>query len=105
MKWINTLLFSITMGVMISVQDGNAQTTKTVGNTGANYSTLKLAFDAINTGNITGAITLQVIASTTETASAKLNASGSGSANYTSVTIYPTVKDLIVGVQHIHRLM
>ena len=68
-----------------------AQTTKTVGGTGANYATLKLAFDAINTGTITGAITLQITGSTTETVSAVLNASGSGSANYSSVSIYPTL--------------
>ncbi|MCX6247165.1 MAG: hypothetical protein NTW10_05480 [Bacteroidetes bacterium] len=66
-----------------------AQTTRTVGS-GGNYATLKAAFDAINTGTITGSINLQVISNTTETASASLNASGSGSANYSSVTIYPT---------------
>ncbi|MEI8005696.1 MAG: T9SS type A sorting domain-containing protein [Bacteroidota bacterium] len=96
MKRISTLLLVITMAFMISVQDGNAQTTKTVGNTGANYSTLKLAFDAINAGAITGAITLQVIANTTETATAKLNQSGTGSANYTSVNINPIVSGLTI---------
>jgi len=85
------------MGFMIPVQEANAQTTKTVGSTGgANYTTLKLAFDAINTGAITGAITLQVIANTTETVSAKLNQTGTGSANYTSVNIYPTVTGLSI---------
>ena len=64
---------------------------KTVGNTGADYSTLKAAFDAINAGTLTGSITLHIIDNTTETATATLNASGSGSANYTSVNIYPTV--------------
>jgi hypothetical protein len=67
----------------------NAQTTKTVGS-GGNYTTLRAAFVAINSGTITGAITLQIISGTTETASNVLNASGTGSANYTSVTIYPT---------------
>ena len=69
----------------------NAQTTKTVGGTGANYSTLKAAFDAINAGTIHGVIILQITGSTTESSSAKLNASGSGSASYSSLTIYPTV--------------
>jgi hypothetical protein len=68
-----------------------ADATKTVGASGADYSTLKAAFDAINAGSITGVITLQIIDNTTETASAVLNASGSGSASYTSITIYPTV--------------
>ncbi|WP_309641009.1 hypothetical protein [Flavobacterium sp.] len=63
--------------------------TVTVG-TGGNYATLKAAFDAINAGTITGLVTLQIISSTTETAMASLNASGTGLANYSSVLIYTT---------------
>ncbi len=66
-----------------------AQTTKTVGS-GGDYNSLKLAFDAINAGSITGSITLQVISSISDNNSAVLNASGSGAANYTAVSIYPT---------------
>jgi hypothetical protein len=66
-----------------------SQTTKTVGTTG-DYTSLKLAFDAINNGSLTGVITLQIISSVTSNVSAVLNASGSGSANYSSVTIFPT---------------
>ncbi|MEI6435493.1 MAG: hypothetical protein WCP32_11655, partial [Bacteroidota bacterium] len=65
--------------------------TKTVGYTGADYATLKAAFDAINNGTLQGAITLQIINNTTETATAFLYASGTGASNYTSVSIYPTV--------------
>ncbi len=68
--------------------------TKTVGSTGADYSTLKAAIDAINAGTLTGNITLQIIGSTTEPASgntASLSASGTGSASYTSLLIYPTI--------------
>lgn len=89
-SWVVLILSSL------SFTPAGAQTTKTVGASGANYSTLGAAFTAINTGNITGAITLQIIAGTTETASAVLNASGTGSANYTSVTIYPTTTGLTV---------
>ena len=70
-----------------------ADVTKKVGPTasGGDYTTLKAAFDAINAGTIkTGVITLQIVGNTTETASAVLNASGTGSASYTSVKIYPT---------------
>ena len=74
----------------------NAQTIKTVGVTGADYSTLKGAFDAINSGTLTGSITLQVIANTTETTTAVLNATASGTANYTAVNIYPTVSGLTI---------
>ncbi len=72
----------------------HAQTIKTVGGAGANYSTLKLAFDAINAGSIRGNIILQITGSTTETASATLYQSGysatGANSSYTSITIYPT---------------
>jgi len=73
-----------------------AQTTKTVGTSG-DYTTLKAAFDAINLGSITGIITLKVISSTTETATALLNASGTGSASYSKVLIYPTGGGYTIG--------
>jgi hypothetical protein len=57
---------------------------------------LKDAFDKINDGTHTGVIEFRINASTTETASAVLNGSGSGSANYTSLTIYPTVTGIII---------
>jgi hypothetical protein len=55
----------------------------------AGYSTVKLAFDAINVGTHTGVLTATVYGNTTETATAAINASGSGSANYTSLSIQP----------------
>lgn len=69
--------------------------TQTVGTSG-DYSTLKAAFDDINVGNLIGSITLEIISSTTETATASLNASGTGSANYTDVTIYPTGSGYVI---------
>ena len=66
----------------------HAQAQTLVGS-GQTYTTLKAAFDAINTGTLTGDVVLQITSSTTETATAALNATG-GSANYSSVTIYPT---------------
>lgn len=69
---------------------------KTVGNTGADYSTLKAAFAAVNSGTLTGNVTLRIVANTTETTSALLNASGNGSANYSSVIIYPTLPNLTI---------
>ena len=62
----------------------------TVG-TGGTYLTLKAAFDDINSGVLTGTIQLDVIGDTNElTVTAVLNASGSGSASYTSVLIQPS---------------
>jgi hypothetical protein len=56
----------------------------------ASYSTLKAAFDQINSGGHTGIITIGVSGNTTETAPASLNASGSGLSLYTGITISPT---------------
>ncbi|MCX6230786.1 MAG: gliding motility-associated C-terminal domain-containing protein [Bacteroidetes bacterium] len=61
------------------------------------YATLKDAFAAINAGTHQGALTLKIKGSTTETATALLNASGVGSANYTSVYIYPTASGITIG--------
>ncbi|MFN8287691.1 MAG: choice-of-anchor J domain-containing protein [Chitinophagales bacterium] len=76
----------------LSITAAQAQVTKTVGGTGgADYATISAAFTAINSGLITGNITLNVISSTTEPATpVQLNASTVGSASYTSVLIKPT---------------
>jgi len=96
MKNIFTLCLALLLFTGFSSVNAVAQVTKTVGTTGADYSTLKLAFDDINAGTLTGAITLQVIDNTTETASAVLNASGTGSSSYTSILIYPTISGLSI---------
>lgn len=54
------------------------------------YATLGAAFTAINNGVHTGTIVIDVCGNTTEgTASATLNASGSGAAVYTTITMSP----------------
>ncbi len=53
------------------------------------YFTLKDAFDAINAGTHTGAVTVDIVGNTNEIATAVLNASGVGAASYTSVLIQP----------------
>jgi len=77
--------------MVVSCAFGNlqAQTIRTVGS-GGDYTNITTAFQAINNGILTGDIELQVISNTTESNGTMLNASGSGSANYTSVYIYPT---------------
>ena len=86
--------------LLLSQYISYSQTIRTVGNTGANYSTLKAAFDDINAGTITGDIVLQVIANTTETVGpVVLYQSGSTNAlnsNYNSVLIYPTSAGLSI---------
>jgi hypothetical protein len=64
--------------------------TATAGTTGPTaYTTLKGAFDAVNAGTHQGSVTISITGNTTETAAATLNASGSGSASYTAVSIKP----------------
>ena len=60
------------------------------------YYNLRLAFVAINTGLHQGAITIKINGNINETKSAFLNASGIGSANYSSVLIYPTLSGLSI---------
>jgi len=66
------------VGANVVVNPGNGQ-----------YSTLTAAFDAINAGTHTGAVTVTISSNTTEPGSAVLNSSGAGAASYTSVTIQP----------------
>lgn len=74
-----------------------SQVTVTGGST-ATYSTVNSAFAAINAGTHTGAITIDITASTTEPATpTPLAASGQGAANYTSIIMRPTVSATIVG--------
>lgn len=64
-------------------------TSTTGSSTSASYTTLKGAIDNINNGTHTGSIAILVHANTTETASAVLQESGTGSASYTSLLIRP----------------
>ena len=71
--------------------------TATSGDAGpTGYGTLKAAFDAINLGTHKGAITIKITGNITETATAVLYASASGSASYTSINMYPTVTGLSI---------
>ena len=83
---IKNVCFLVCLIISMSI---NSQTIRTVGTAG-NYASLTAAFAAINSGTITGAIELQIISSYTVATTATLNASGSGSASYTSISIYPT---------------
>ncbi len=78
--------------------------TATAGTPTGSYTTLGAAFSAINAGTHQGVISISITGSTTEGATpATLNASGSGSANYTSVNIVPTVVATISGTPPANR--
>ena len=81
--------------ILIAIQGLQSQTIVDVGGD-RDYSTLKQVFDAINSGLITGQITITINGNVTETSSAILNASGTGAASYSSITMYPTVTGLSI---------
>lgn len=80
----------------ISLKAQNVNVSATAGTTSATYTTLKGAFDAVNAGTHQGAITIDIVANTTETAPCVLNSNGAGSALYTSVLIEPVNDGLSV---------
>jgi gliding motility-associated-like protein len=96
-KFMSKTFLSVSL-LFLSLISVNAAT-KTIGG-GGDYATLKAAFDAINSGAITGSIILQIQGNTTENSTTVLNASGSGSASYTDITIYPTVTGLTITGTH-----
>lgn len=64
--------------------------TATGGTTGpTNYTNFSTAFAAINNGTHTGAVTVTVTADFSESVTPVINASGSGAASYTAITIRP----------------
>ncbi len=75
--------------ILASINAGNIEVLATQGTASGCYPTLQAAFDAINLGTHQGGIAINVVGNTAETATAVLNASGSGSADYTSVVIRP----------------
>ncbi len=75
------MLVAIAACIGLTASRASAQTEVGAGKT---YTTLKAAFDAINAGTLTGDVVLRLTSSTTETATAVLNARTG------SVTIYPT---------------
>lgn len=57
---------------------------------GQTYLNLNDAFAAVNNGTLTGSIKLEIRSNITISTTATLNASGTGSANYSTLSIYPT---------------
>ncbi len=82
-KQITLFCFILFLSFAINVTAQNVNVNPGAGT----YPTLKDAFDAINAGTHTGAVTVDIALSTVETATAALNASGTGAANYTSIVI------------------
>ncbi|MCX6156705.1 MAG: hypothetical protein NTY74_01855 [Ignavibacteriae bacterium] len=92
MKKLFTYLFFTVIMAMSFAMSASAQVdvASTGGTPTASYTTLKGAFDAINAGTHTLVITIGISGNTTETDSAVINASGTGSALFSSIVINPT---------------
>ena len=95
MKTKKSLLIALLLLLGQFTFQAYADAVKTVGATGSDYTTLKLAFDAINAGTLTGNVELQIKDNTTETVSADLISGGIVSitkvASGTGYTSAPTV--------------
>lgn len=88
------LVFFAAILIHVSVY---AQDTATVGGVGGNYTNLVGAFNAINSGTLSGHVVLKIQSNIWGNEGATLNASGTGNSNYSSLTIYPTVPCIIYG--------
>ncbi len=87
----NGLLFIVLFIFSIKNLSSQINLTATGGTLNMSYATLSDAFNAINAGTHTGTITINVAGNTSEPVTgAILNASGTGSSNYTSILIQPT---------------
>ncbi len=88
----NGIRHSYTMGAweFLPIEVWNGSTLR------ATYGNLKSAFDKINDGTWSGNLTIKITGSSHETASAVLNASGTGGASYTQLLIYPEASDIII---------
>jgi hypothetical protein len=90
------LIFAICFQSSIAQQ---VTLTATSGTATGTFTTLKLAFDAINVGTHKGDIVIKINATTSESAMAAINASAATSASapyYTSINIYPTTTGLSI---------
>ncbi len=77
-------------GFSFSMDAQNVTVASTVGTSSATYTTLGSGFTAINAGTHKGVITITISGNTSEsTSGAVINASGSGSASYSSIRIIP----------------
>lgn len=83
------ILLMAVLTILSNTLIAQVNVTATGGSSTGSYGTLKLAFDAINVGTHAGIISITITANTTETATAVLDSSGSGSSIYSSVSINP----------------
>lgn len=84
LAFILVLLLNTIVQAQVSISASSGTTGPT------SYTDLTTAFTSINNGTHKGDITIEITADVNQTNQATLNASGSGSANYTSILIKPS---------------
>lgn len=91
LRFSGAIKFSITLVLTFCmlINVNFAQSVVGVG-AGQTYVTLADAFAAVNSGTLTGSIRFEIRDNVTQNTTALLNASGTGSANYSTISIYPT---------------
>jgi hypothetical protein len=94
LRFSKSHLLAILLCCSLAGYSQNVTLTASLGSASGSFTTLKGAFDAINLGTHRGAIVININASTSETATAALSASGIGPASYTGINIYPTASGL-----------
>ncbi|MDF2447727.1 MAG: hypothetical protein K0R26_231 [Bacteroidota bacterium] len=87
-KWL--IVVSIFCMFLPTLMRAQVDVTASGGTASASYTTLKESFEAINAGTHSGIISIDISASTTETATAVLFASGVGGSSYSKITIVPS---------------
>lgn len=92
-KVLSTTLLAFVLSFSFFRVSAQVSVTATAGTMGpTSYTTVKLAFDAINLGTHQGKITIDITANTIEgTTPATLKSRGAGFASYTSINLRPTV--------------
>jgi len=89
-RWMAFVAVVLITLASTAVNAQNVNVTSTGGTATATYATVSAAFTAVNAGTHTGAITMNIVANTSEPGSVTaLASSGTGSASYTSVLIRP----------------
>ena len=99
MKKIFFYFVALLIAGTFAFNNASAQVDVSTGGPVTTYANIKLAFDAINAGTHTGAITISITGAGTYTdpaAPAILNSNGVGAASYTSVLIRPTADGVTI---------
>jgi len=97
-RWLKALALTLVVALLSFTADAqNVLVTASAGTASGSYATVSAAFAAINAGTHQGAITLQVVANTTEPGAVTALTKSGPTSNYTSVLITPFGGNYTIG--------